>query len=415
MPLLTFAKRTLSLLLFAAIALAPEAAAVETSPPRILDLSKPFPMGNTDNTDAAFFTEVGLSRRDIRRFLVIENGDVVVDYQRDNVVDDDAFHLFSATKVVMSMIIGTIISSDEYDLSLDDTLGDLFTGENDWIAIEDPDEVAFKQNVTILELLTMSSGLTMTGGTDPLSLPGDLPNMAGRNLQQSLAFHGWNATIKGEYEYLAFSNVLSYVIVAATGMTPREYSSVEVFPYLGIDNNIVEWHQNFGGVETSLSNLFLTARDMAKVAQLYLQKGLATPDKRLLSEEFVEASLVPRDVIHLGYPTKYGYFWFINQFNTSVLPNQIGQAELCGQGLLEQGYCFNYESKRVVAYQRSNTLWDFDNSLFDLGQTIFSANFTFNETVEPTAVASSGARHHFESFGTVVVAFALSIILARWL
>jgi len=59
----------------------------------------------------------------------------------------------------MSMVIGTIISNDEYDLSLDDTLGEIFVDENDWSGMEDQDEVAFKQNITIFELLTMTSGL----------------------------------------------------------------------------------------------------------------------------------------------------------------------------------------------------------------------------------------------------------------
>lgn len=127
------------------------------SGPKILDLSKPFSAGNVYNTDAAEI-ETYLEW-DTRRFLVIDDGTIGMDYQRDAVDDETVFELLSATKPVMSFIIGTIISSQEQDFSMDDTLGDI-SEENDWSTIDDPAEVEFKKNVAIYEMLTMTSGLT---------------------------------------------------------------------------------------------------------------------------------------------------------------------------------------------------------------------------------------------------------------
>jgi len=380
----------LSLLLLLTGAAIVAAVEEEVTPPRILDLSEPFEVGCTCTNEGALEIEQFLTR-DVRRFIVIEDGIIVKDYSRDTVQDEFVYNLWSGTKAVISMIIGTIIMSDEYDLSIDDTLGDIFAGDNDWTSIEDPVELAFKQNITIYELLTMTSGLTQDFSLDvmlnlqnPLQ-PFDIPNSAGINLRQSLKYHTWNTTMKGEFSYVLTSNILSYVIVAVTGMTPKEYVAVDIFPSLGIDVNAIQWDENFSGVQTALSSLHMTARDMAKVAQLYLQRGQSAPGKQLVSEEFVSESL-SRHAQHYNGPwglLDYGYMWLYKEFNTTQFPNQIGAGMWCGMGIFGQNFCFNYESNRVVVYQRSNTFYDDINEflLADVFQTAFSANFTWNKTV----------------------------------
>eukprot|EP00531_Pseudo-nitzschia_arenysensis_P004102 CAMPEP_0116121970 /NCGR_PEP_ID=MMETSP0329-20121206/3971_1 /TAXON_ID=697910 /ORGANISM="Pseudo-nitzschia arenysensis, Strain B593" /LENGTH=481 /DNA_ID=CAMNT_0003615799 /DNA_START=88 /DNA_END=1533 /DNA_ORIENTATION=- len=468
----------LSLLSLTTASVAPTTLA-ESAPPRILDLSKPFPVrSENENTDVAWFKEILTKQRSIRRFLVIEDGEIVLDYQRNTVENDDVYGIWSATKAFTGMLIGSVMASDEYDLSIDDTLGDIFTGEKDWTAIDDPEELASKQNVTIYELLTMTSGLT---GFDANLLsaisrnpsdgePFDLANGAGINLRRSLVYHDWNATEKGQYNYLPISNILSYVIVAVTGMTPREYAaanifpsigidnnkidwrknaqvnanekgnhnylsisnilsyvilavtgmtpreytSVDVFPSLGIDNNKIDWRKNFQGVEASLSSLFMTARDMAKVAQLYLQKGKAAPNKQLLPEEFIKETL-SHHALWEDWP--YGYFWAYQEFNVNIFPNQIGEGMWCAIGGMGQGYCFNYESKRVVAYQRSNTVWDFSNKemLDAMVAAAFSADFTFNETADPTVeeFVESGASSRSALWWILAPILGLSV-LGSW-
>ncbi len=390
-------KSTLSLLILIATTV-PLATVAE--PTNIIDLSKPFPIGNVNNLAAKDFEENWVTR-DVRRFLVLDNGEVVIDYQRDTVTDDTIYELWSATKSVMSMIIGTILHSDEYDLSLNDTLGDIFTNENDWSEIEDEEEVEFKKNITIFEMLTMTSGLWQVNpisnpfsmiSLDPLN-PLDPPNTAGINLEESLAFNDWNATYKGEMHYVYTSNILSYVILAVTGMTPMEYASVDIWPSLGIDPNKIQWDQNHQGVEASFSNLKMTARDMAKFAQLYLQKGKSAPDKQLVAEEHVRETITTYAYWDVVWP--YGYLWTFSTFDKEKFPNTIGDGAWCGYGLFAQDFCFNYESNRVVAFQRSNSFIgrkEQEDFVRDLAQAAFSANFTFEVTAdEEETVEESGA------------------------
>lgn len=392
--------------------------------PTIIDLTQEFEIGNVNNPAAREFESV--LTRDIRRFLVLEDGVVVVDYQRDTVEDDDVYNLWSATKAVMSVVMGTILTSDEYDLTMETTLGEVFTEERYWNEIEDEEELAFKQNITIYELMTMTSGLVSVLDTSLLSAnpfkPFDVANSAGINIKESLSVPGWNTTLKGQFNYMPTSNILSYVIREVTGMTPREYCMVDLFPSLGIGPDDFEWDQNFGGVETSYSSLKMNARQMAKFAQLYLQKGKSSPDKQLLPESFVEESLSPILFAEM-FNADYGYFWLGMHYNTTEEPSLPEDGEVwCGAGFLGQMFCFDYRLNRVVVAQRSNTLFDTENVglIFFLTAATFSSDVSFEgnaTTLAPTEAppgatpAPSGAVSRSVSGALVVLALSCLAVL----
>lgn len=116
----------------------------------------------------------------------------------------------------------------------------------------------------------------------------------------------------------------------------------------------------------------------------------------------------------------YGYFWGIWTFDgqyeyygRDLPPNQIGEAAICAYGFLGQGFCFNFESKRVVAWQRSNTIWNYDEIMDLVVMEAFSSNYTFNETIESV---ESGAFSHSESWGGMVVpAMVVLLCVGLWL
>ncbi len=412
-----FLSKALSLLSLTAASLA----SVAASELNLLDLSEEWVVGNIQNTDAAELSEY--ISRDVRRFLVIDNGVIVEEYQRNNVNDGDAFELFSATKAVMSMIIGTIIYNPKYNLTVDMTMGEIFAGnEIVWTGISNATELAFKQQITIEEMLTMTSGLyPLPSLGTALQIVLDTPNSAGVDLPDSLASPLWSASKKGVFVYSPTSNILSYVVKEVTGMTPWEYAAVDVFPYLGMLSEHVVWRQNADGMESSFSGIKLTARQMAKIAQLYLQKGMASPTKRLLSEEYVKASLSIQASGFIpdftqGAATNYGYLWVQEPFNSTLVPNTIGDHMWCGYGFLGQSFCFNYESNRVVAFQRSNTLWDKNNvfALLYMAQKAFDANRTWDIAVQPSLEPPSVESGAFFLSGVSVAMVALSC-LAIWL
>mmetsp|Transcript_8035 Transcript_8035/g.19767 ORF Transcript_8035/g.19767 Transcript_8035/m.19767 type:complete len:418 (-) Transcript_8035:271-1524(-) len=411
-------KSALSLLLLAGASVAPTALA---DSPRILDLSQDFPVGDLNNQDAIFFEQ--FLTRDIRRFIVLDDGEVVMNYQRDSVRDDDVYNLWSASKAIMSFFVGTVLFSDQYNLTMNTTLGEIFVGENDWSEVTDPEELAFKKNVTIYEMLTMTSGLTTSIDLTEVISPNpfnpiDVANGAGINLRQSLAHPGVNATLKGTVNYMPVSNVLSYVIKAVTGMTPMEYISIDILPSLGISPDEIGWDANFAGVQTSFSNMKFTGLQMAKFAQLYLQMGKSSPDKQLIPAEFVEDSLQPW-LYTEQFQTDYGYLWLYRPFNTTADPTFPDGGLWCGAGLMGQMLCLNYDTNRVAVLQRSNTVWDIENwftSAFALLPAAFSSNYTWNVTANVTTVEgqpSSGALSLSVWGALSTVAF--SFLASSWL
>ncbi len=399
-----FSKSALCLLLLAGTAVADK--------PRILDLSQDFPVGELNNEDALFFE--GFLSRDIRRFIIVDDGEVVMNYQRDTVFDDEVFNLWSATKAFVSLVVGTILYSDKYDLGMNDTLGEIFVGENDWIEFEDPAKLAFVQNVTVFQLMTMSSGLINDIDLEVLSLSGiDVPNSAGTNLKESLVDPTYNETFSGEFNYMPISNILSYIIKEVTGMPPLEYISVDILPSLGINPDELKWDANFGGVQTSFSNLHMTGLQMAKFAQLYLQMGKASPDKELLPAEFVTESLKPH-FYALQFDAYFGYLWQYKAFNTTEDPSLPDDGMSCAAGLLGQYACINFKTNRVVVLQRSNSIWDAGNWMVYVESLIpaaFSSNYTFNVTANITEESTSGALS-LSAWGAIVtVALSFFVFL----
>lgn len=69
----------------------------------------------------------------IRSVIVLEKGEVVMNYSRDdNGVSDPFEEIGAQTKAIISLIMGKLIEDEDYDLTLDTTLGEIFPDDADW-------------------------------------------------------------------------------------------------------------------------------------------------------------------------------------------------------------------------------------------------------------------------------------------
>ena len=362
----------------AATSLLPSAFALQT-----LDLSQDFPVGNTDNPDAAAIE--AMIDPSIYRLLVIDDGTIVMEYQADSVRDDDeAFLIHSATKPWSRLLIGMIIESPKYNLSMDDTLGDIFLEESAWELVTDETEREIKKNITIYEMMTMTSGLMEDVETIDI--------VAG-NLAEWLEYYVINGTEKDylvdfdidisdyretSFIYLVIDNILSHVVHEITGMTPLDFASEEVFPFLGIDPEnpgVVWWPDSGGRMQLFGSGMFLTARQMAKLPQLYLQKGYAAPNQSLVSDDFINASLSPISYSNFGQSSVGMLWWMLgDKDNDPDFPAMVVDPSLpgkiwCGSGMGGQQACLNHETGRVVVVQRNDTIPSSSATLIGAGES----------------------------------------------
>jgi len=90
------------------------------------------------------------------------------------------------------------------------------------------------------------------------------------------------------------------VIKDRSGLSPREYLSKNVLSKLGIKEDEYDWRQNTDLMEHAYAGLNLTALQMAKLPQLYLQGGkykpsntsnAASDDSQLISKEWIDDSV----------------------------------------------------------------------------------------------------------------------------
>lgn len=295
-----------------ALALLPAAANCMAVP---LDLTKDleFAPNSNDSPGAEAINEVAASDPLIRTMHLLENGKIVSSYVRDDVDPEVPWMSWSVTKSYVGLILGLMLQDGSLE-SLDLTLGDLFPDESLWAGASDVD---FRKNVSILELLTMTSGL-ISPPVDPNVDPNvsmmasfDGGTDGGASLADSLAFPAIGP--KGEFSYLGTSNIMSYVIKNKTGMSPREYLAKNVLPSLGMDDSEIGWWKNADGMEYAYHGIELTPAQMAKFGLLYMQMGVTGPDnKSLVPAEWIEASTsvqvqdlpVPFDMSTYGY-----FFW----------------------------------------------------------------------------------------------------------
>jgi CubicO group peptidase (beta-lactamase class C family) len=128
--------------------------------PSIIDLSQDFPQDKAAmafSPGAAAIQQAASQDPLIRAAIVLEHGDIVASFHRDDVdPNETTYQVFSATKSWTSLLIGMLIEDGQ--LSLNETLGDVFSNNDTWADVTDG-STDFRKNVTIEEMLTMSSGL----------------------------------------------------------------------------------------------------------------------------------------------------------------------------------------------------------------------------------------------------------------
>ena len=227
-------------------------------------------------------------------------------------------------------------------------------------------------NSQILEMITMTSGLTFN--VDAFV---DLSNEA-MNIQDdpdrqhilsermggggslvdalSISYMPMVEENRGAYDYLVVNNILSYVILEVSGLTPRQYLAENILPALGIENDDLFWQPMRNGVEDAFSGIYLTAGQMAKFGQLYLQRGATgSGNNQLVSEDWIDDSLsvfVEGSAV-LG-PVKGGYLWFER--------SSYSPGTWCADGAGGQLICVNSLLGRVVVTQRDNSVYDSINN-----------------------------------------------------
>ena len=233
---------------------------------------------------------------DLSALLVVRDGYLVFERYYNGQEPDEPINVRSITKSVTGALIGIALAEGELT-DLDQTVGELIP---DRIPPGADPRVA---DVTLRQLLTMTSGLAWDASTDWPTLTGS-DNWVELTLSQPIV------GIPGEtYVYnTGGSHLLSVILEAVTGRDPLDYAQEKLFDPLGIEPG--EWPRSPQGERSGGSGLELTARDMAKFGYLYLNGG-EWDGEQIVPADYVAASTTWQSAGDATGLAAYGYQWWV--------------------------------------------------------------------------------------------------------
>ena len=214
--------------------------------------------------------------------------------------------LQSVTKTITSVIIGTAVLRGDFPL-IDTPVLSFF----DTTAITNIDDR--KRRMTVRHLLTMTGGFDWNE-----NLPYIDPRNNGAAMEASRDWVEYTINLPmarepgAEFNYSSGeTELLALIFRRATGQDIEEYAAKHLFGPLGI----ADWHWKripTGLIDTE-GGLYLEARDLAKIWQLFLGGGV-WQGTRIVSAEWVKASVTPavRAGNRAGTPY-YGLKWWLHQ------------------------------------------------------------------------------------------------------
>ena len=234
--------------------------------------------------------------------LVWQDGQLQAECYFNGFTAESRHNIKSVVKSILSIGIG--IAQDEGLLNLDDKISKYLMEFNEGRDLR-------HRMITIKHLLTMSSGIFWQGGVHYHCPMMDAMRRS-RNWIDYIADCQIKTTPGTVYNYKEFDVILLSAILSKVTGDAFDYINEKLFNPLEIYNE--RWIKSPDGVyyspaldkeEESVSAL--TAREMLKIGQLFLQKGI-WKGKQIISKEYIEAAVSPSP-----QNSNYGYLWWLGE------------------------------------------------------------------------------------------------------
>ncbi len=258
--------------------------------------------------------------------LVIQNDSIKHEYYSNEFQPTDTHISFSMSKSVVSALIGIAIE-EGYIKSVESTVTEY---------LPEFVETGY-DNVQIKDVLQMSSGVRFN--EDYSDFNSDI-NIMGRYFAIGKPLRKFAKTLirqrePGTYnQYVSIdTQILGMILTEVTGVSISEYMSKKLWEPIGAESDAF-WIIDNEGMEFAVGGLNCTAKDYAKIGQLFLDSGNWNGEQ-LIPSEWVTASITP-DGPHLMPGRRpnakskdgYGYQWWIplganDEFNAQGIYTQF--------------------------------------------------------------------------------------------
>lgn len=252
---------------------------------------------------------------------IVIRKDGIVSYEKyfQGCTANSRVHVYSVTKSVISILIGIALDKG-YIKNIEKNLLDYFP------------EYKVKRGETKIQNITLRDMLTMTAPYKYRFFAPYIKYFTSSDwVKFSLDLLGGRGKI-GIFRYapLIGPDILSGILVRATGQSVLDFATENLFTPLGIkvENNLLfeskeeqmafnqstdisGWVIDPIGIHAAGWGLTLTPMDMAKIGQLYLNGGM-WEEKQIISSKWIEESTIE----HSRWKKRnlsYGYLWWINK------------------------------------------------------------------------------------------------------
>ncbi|MDA7680996.1 beta-lactamase family protein [Verrucomicrobiales bacterium] len=214
-----------------------------------------------------FINSLDSKFKGIHSVMILRNGKVICEGWWSPYREEDNHMLFSLSKIFTSTAVG--MAAEENLLSIDDTVAQYFPNDL-------PDNSPYNlKAIRVRDLLTMTTGHQ----SEP---PISANEISVRSFFETKVEHQPGTHFK--YNTSA-TFVQSALIQKVTGQKVLRYLQSRLFEPLGISNP--NWRDNYQGISLGGYGLRLRTEDIAKVGQLYLQKG-RWGNKIIIKEDWVD-------------------------------------------------------------------------------------------------------------------------------
>tara|TARA_R110002049_G_scaffold4504_3_gene31313 strand:+ start:11744 stop:12904 length:1161 start_codon:yes stop_codon:yes gene_type:complete len=245
------------------------------------------------------FNQIENSENKFHSLLLVKNGQLLIEEYFNGHSANQPHDLRSITKSIRSILMGIAIDEG--------LIGDVNDPISKYLTRLEPKNNldGRKDKITIRDLLTMSSGLDCNDWDKKSKGQEDKVHKKKDWLQYTLDLPMVNepGTVSN---YCSMGTVLiAEIISQASGMTIDLFAEKYLFNALNITN--VNWgHTSNNRIIQSGKRLYMTSRDMAKIGQLILNKGMWN-GKQIVSKKWIEESTTPKTKIT---GIAYGYLWW---------------------------------------------------------------------------------------------------------
>jgi CubicO group peptidase (beta-lactamase class C family) len=257
---------------------------------------------------------INSSYNNIGGIIVQKGGKIQYENYYNGCTATSRFHVFSVTKSIISILLGIALDQG-YIKSIDQRVLDFFP------------EYEVKRGEQTIQRITLRDMLTMTAPYKYKTEPYTEYFASNDWVKSALDLLGGKGKI-GEFRYapLIGPDIFSGILIKGTGLFVLDFATENLFAPLGIrvegkvvfhnkeeqlawyqEKNVKGWVADPRGVNTAGWGLTLTAVDMAKLGQLYMDGG-SYQNQQIVSTQWINESIMGHS--HWD-KLSYGYLWWI--------------------------------------------------------------------------------------------------------